>query len=210
MTYRLTFLRHAESAGNAAGQLQGQSNVPLTERGEAQARQLAQQWLEAGVRFERAISSPLRRARQTAEIITSALNVPLEFNELWSERNFGNLEGQPFELLRQADPPIDFYLPYAAMGGSGESQVDLYQRALRAVQGLLRQPAGRILVVSHGAFLARVMYVILGITPQGHYNSPSFQMGNAAYINLTYTPENRQWRWFGFHNPDEWSGHQGE
>jgi broad specificity phosphatase PhoE len=88
--------------------------------------------------------------------------------------------------------------------------VDLYRRALLAVQDLLRRPPGRYLVVSHGAFLTRVMYVILGITPQGHYNSPAFYLGNTAYLNFTYDAEHRQWRWFGFNSPDEWHGHLGE
>jgi broad specificity phosphatase PhoE len=82
----------------------------------------------------------------------------------------------------------------------------MYRRALTAIQDVVRRPPGRYLVVSHGAFLARVMFVVLGATPQGHYNSPVFWMGNTAYINLTYHTDRRQWRWYGFNNPDEWSG----
>lgn len=209
MTYRITFLRHAESAGNASGLLQGQSDVPLTDKGLEQARQLAIRWQALGISFDLAISSPLQRARLTAEIVTTALNVPLILDPAWTERDFGILEGQEMASLYQATPPVDFYQPYEPIGETGESMVDVYRRALLAVQALLRQPPGRYLVVSHGAFLTRVMYVILGITPQGHYNSPIFLMGNTAFINLTYDPGRRQWRWFGFNSPEEWNGHWG-
>lgn len=210
MTHRITFLRHAESEGNAAGMLQGQSDVPLTAKGLEQAQQLAAHWQAMGLQYDLAISSPLQRARLTAETITSALNVPLILDPLWTERSFGALEGQEMAQLYQAAQPVDFYQPYDAIGETGESMVDLYRRALLAVQDLLRRPPGRYLVVSHGAFLTRVMYVILGITPQGHYNSPVFYMGNTAYINLTYDTDRRQWRWFGFTSPDEWHGHLGD
>jgi broad specificity phosphatase PhoE len=43
--------------------------------------------------FDRIISSPLTRARETAEIISSALNVPVEFDPVWLERSAGNFPG---------------------------------------------------------------------------------------------------------------------
>jgi broad specificity phosphatase PhoE len=184
--------------------LQGRSDTPLTAQGIEQARQRAETWKAQGIGFEKIISSPLQRARHTAEIIADALSIPLEFDPNWQERDFGNLEGQSFSEVRQQG--VDFFEPYTALGESGESQVDMYRRALTAIQDLLHRPPGRYLVVSHGAFLARVMFVVFGVTPQGHYNSPVFWMGNTAYINLAYHADRRQWRWYGFHNPDEWKG----
>lgn len=210
MTHRITFLRHAESEGNAAGILQGQSDVPLTEKGIEQARQLAARWKTLDIHYDLAISSPLQRARTTAEIVTAALGVPVILDANWTERCFGTLEGQEMAVIHQAAQPVDFNQPYEPIGTSGESMVDVYRRALLAVQSLIRRPPGRYLVVSHGAFLARVMYAILGITPQGHYNSPVFYMGNTSYINLSYDAARRQWRWYGFNSPEEWHGHLGE
>jgi broad specificity phosphatase PhoE len=210
MTHRITFLRHAESEGNAAGVLQGQSDVPLTEKGIEQARQLAARWKALDLHYDLAISSPLQRARVTAEIVTTALKVPLTLDAIWTERCFGTLEGQEMSIIHQATQPVDFNQPYEPIGTSGESMIDIYRRALLAVQDLVRRPPARYLVVSHGAFLARVMYAILGITPQGHYNSPVFYMGNTSYINLSYDASRRQWRWYGFNSLQEWHGHLGE
>ena len=65
----ITFLRHGESVGNLENRFQGHADYPLTEKGRSQARALAKWWNAEGISFNRACSSPLLRARETAEII---------------------------------------------------------------------------------------------------------------------------------------------
>lgn len=200
------FLRHAESEGNAGEYLQGQIDSSLTERGKEQADRLAERWKTLGVSFDRIICSPLLRARQTAAPLSAALGVSIELEPLWAERSFGLLEGQPFEALRQMEPPVDYSAPYTPVGETGESQIDLYLRACQALQKLVRLPAGRCLVVAHGAILGKTMYAILGITPQGHGKSPVFRFGNLSYVHLTYEDGARQWSWISFTSPEQWDG----
>ena len=200
------FLRHAESEGNARQYLQGQVDSPLTEKGKAQAAMLSERWKALGVSFDRLICSPLLRARQTAEPIAGLLGVPIEVEPLLAERRFGVLEGQPFVDIRQMQPPIDFSAPYSPVGGEGESQMDLYLRACQMLQKLVRLPEGRTLVVSHGAILGKLMYAILGITPQGHGRSPTFRFGNLAYVHLAYEEARLQWSWISFTSPEQWDG----
>src|SRR5512146_3102722 len=92
-SFQITFLRHGESVGNVESRWQGRSEYPLTEKGRAQARALAERWVAEGVKFDLAIASPLGRARETAEMITSALNVKLELDPIWMERDIGEMEG---------------------------------------------------------------------------------------------------------------------
>ncbi len=73
-----TFLRHGESTGNAENRHQGQADFPLTELGITQVKKLADYWEKQEVEFDRAFSSPLTRAKQSAEIITKTLNLKLE------------------------------------------------------------------------------------------------------------------------------------
>ena len=89
--YHFTFLRHGESVGNAQARWQGQSEYPLTERGRAQARALAERWKSEDVRFDLAITSPLMRAKETTEIIASALNLKVEVDPIWLERDIGEM-----------------------------------------------------------------------------------------------------------------------
>ncbi len=203
-----TLLRHAESGGNAGGFLQGQTDVPLSQNGVAQARLLAETWCNQKVHFDRIFSSPLQRARQTAEIIAASQGGTVEQDPVWSERHFGDLEGQLIEELRAKN--VDFYQPYDPIGQTGESQVDLYLRALSGVQKLVRLPAGRYLVVSHGSILAKIMYAVLGITPQGHYNSPRLYFRNLMYTQLSYDAQRRQWSLYNFTSPELWGGGLGD
>jgi 2,3-bisphosphoglycerate-dependent phosphoglycerate mutase len=207
--HEFVLLRHAESEGNAQEYLQGQFDSPLTELGREQSVRLAARWKALGVSFDRIICSPLLRARQTAEPLISTFAAPLELDPIWAERSFGRLEGVPFTTINEMQPPVDYFDPYAAVGGTGESQVDLYLRACQGLQKLVRLPAGCYLVISHGAILGKVLYAALGITPQGHYKSPVFRFGNLAYVHLVYDAAERQWSWLEFTSPERWDGSLG-
>jgi len=206
--YNIILLRHGESEGNAADLIQGQSDYPLTARGIEQAHTLAARWQAlrasaAGPLFETIITSPLSRARQTAEIIATELNLPLELDSIWIERGFGNLDGRPLDEILALNPPVDFHHPYQPPGEGGESSVDLFLRASQALRSVMHRPAGRYLIVSHGAILNMVVYAILGITPHGHYNSPRFSFGNTAFANFTYDTATRRWHLLSFENPED-------
>jgi broad specificity phosphatase PhoE len=204
--YHITFIRHGESAGNANGQIQGQSDLPLTEKGEQQALLLAQSWQMAGRSFDQIISSPLLRARRTAEIISTALGLPLSFDHIWAERGFGDIEGRVFDEIMRETPYPDFNHPYLPPGGEGESIVDVFTRASQALQGLLRFPSGSYLIVSHGALLNMVMYAVLGISPHNSPRSPRFIINNTGYIDLIYNPDLPQWRIQRFWNGEDLNG----
>ncbi len=189
----ITLLRHGESEGNSSGLLQGQADYPLTSLGVEQARMLAAYWKSIPVKFDLIVSSPLLRATQTAEIISNYLGTPIEYDQAWKERDFGRLQGSRLDEIDQMEPTEDFFHPYFPIGGNGESQIDVYTRACQAVQKIIRQPAGSYVVVSHGGILNKAVYMIMGITPQGHYNSPIFHFANTGYAQFRYNSASRQW-----------------
>lgn len=196
--FDLTLLRHGESLGNANRQIQGHLDAPLSKQGEEQARSLARYWQSRKTTFDRVISSPLVRAQTTARIIAETLGLQVKLNPLWMERSFGQWEGQPFDELRKQENFSKIFHPYIPPGETGESLMDTYQRAVQAVQELLRQEAGRYLVVSHGAFLNMALYNIFGIDPQKFTTGPRFIIENTAFTHLTYEPETSLWRVLGF------------
>ncbi len=202
--YYFTFLRHGESVGNAEGLHQGQSDFPLTLKGQEQASALAERWVTARVCFDLIISSPLPRARQTAEIIAEALDVPLEFDPIWMERSNGRLAGMRPEEAAQLFPRPGFINPYQAIGETGESQWEVYLRAGKAVQSLLRRPLGRYLIVSHGVFLNMTFYAILGIIPQANYQGPHFRFRNISFAEVTYNPVDHYWRVEKLNDREHW------
>jgi 2,3-bisphosphoglycerate-dependent phosphoglycerate mutase len=202
--YHITLLRHGESVGNAEGYHQGQANFPLTAKGREQARALADRWLEEGVRFDQAIASPQDRARQTAEIITQALEVPLEFDEVWMERDNGILAGLHHKEAQRKFPQPDFIPLYEPIGQRGESQWELFLRGGRAVQSLIHRPPARYLVISHGGLLNMVLYAALSINPQANFYGPRFRFQNTAFASLAYYPHRHAWVVHGINDRAHW------
>ncbi len=202
--HEIVFLRHAESVGNAEGRFQGQSDPPLTETGLAQARALARRWQEEKARFDCIISSPLRRARHTAEIIAETLGVPLEFDPDWMEWHNGELAGLTHEEVGEHDGWPDLLTPYVHIGETGESRWELYLRAGRAIQRLLDRPPGRYLVVAHGGVLNMALYGILGLTLQVNFQGISFRFRNTAFATLRYEADSHRWYVLGINDHAHW------
>jgi broad specificity phosphatase PhoE len=198
------FLRHGESVGNAEDRFQGQFDFPLTEKGRAQAQAVAKRWQAEGMHFDRAVSSPLLRAAQTAEIVASGLGIPLELDPLWKELDNGVLAGLKSDEAAERYPRPDFIHPYLHIGGSGESRWEVYLRAGHAVQALLDRPAGRYLVVAHGGILNMAVYAILGIPVQADYTGPTFRFENTSFATLTYAPAEHHWRLIGLNDRAHW------
>jgi 2,3-bisphosphoglycerate-dependent phosphoglycerate mutase len=142
-SYHITFLRHGESVGNAEDRFQGHADFPLTRKGRAQARALAERWQAEAMTFDQCIASPLLRACQTAEIISKVLKIPLELDPDWMEINNGLLAGLTPEEAAQVSPRPGFITPYTRYGETGESRWEVYLRAGRAIQHILdRRPGG--------------------------------------------------------------------
>jgi len=120
--YYLTFVRHGESTGNAENRLQGQSDYPLSKKGRAQARALAERWQSAGVTFDCLISSPLARALETGQIIAAALKIPVIKTEpLWMERDNGKRSGMTWDEVQANYPDPPFINLYDAVAETGEA-----------------------------------------------------------------------------------------
>ncbi len=204
----ITLLRHGESQGNFEGRHQGQADFPLTERGNDQACSLLERWKGEAKEFDLVISSPLARARETAEIIAGGLGVPLELDPVWMQRDNGLLAGLLPEEVRQTLPQPNFIHPYQPVGQTGESQWQLYLRAGNGVQSLFSHPPGKYLLVSHGGMLNMFFYAILGITPQPKFHGPRFRFNNAAFATVSYNPASHRWYVLGVNDhlhvkPDE-------
>lgn len=204
--FTVILLRHGESVGNAEGYHQGQFDFPLTDNGRRQARALGRRWRREGLRFDAVITSPLLRARETADIIASLLEAPLEIDEDWMERDNGLLSGLRPEESAQVVPRPAFIHPYQAIGQTGESQWELYLRAGRALQRLLLHPQGCYLVISHGGILNMAMYAILGIPVQANFTGPRFRFGNTAFATFSYHPAEHKWTLHGLNDRSHWTG----
>lgn len=159
----LVLLRHGRSRADDEGVHEGRYDSPLTEVGRDQAMRLAKHWREAGVHFDRIVCSSLVRARETAEIVATALGVDVEVSDLWMEHDNGPLAGLTADEADARFPPPAFRSRWAPLTTSGgESNEAIHRRASEAVEALLRGDGERLLVVAHGGVLNAAMRVLLG------------------------------------------------
>ena len=175
MLQRLYLVRHGETAWSLSGQHTGRTDIPLTERGEKDARTLAGRL--HGVSFNRVFTSPLQRARRSVEL--AALNRPAEIDPDLAEWDYGDYEGMRTDEIRERKPDWSIFRDGCPRGESA-TQVSL--RADRVI-ARLRKLEGDIAVFSHGHF-GRVLaarWIGLGIEQALH-----FLLGTASLSILGY------------------------
>lgn len=149
--------RHGETDWNKERRLQGHSDIPLNEYG----RELAVETAKAleGLAFDRAFSSPLKRAFETAQILLAGRDIPLETDGRLTEMGFGDCEGGAFDLPKTdlEHPLHDFFCRPALFRPRGGAES--FQEAQARGQAFLRErilplegSCSRVLIVAHGAF----------------------------------------------------------
>ena len=189
-----TFLRHGLSVANKNGIVQGQMDFPLSEEGSHQVELLAAYWLKKHTTFTQIISSPLARARSTAEIIQSSLDLPIEFDERWKERLSGVAQGVAYDQIDRLLEDRPLPSSHDPIFEHGESEWDLFSRAAGAVQDLVHRPPGQYLIVSHGAILSAAFRSILGISPpSGRIRPVRISFENTGFSIFEYYAETARW-----------------
>ncbi|HJS88002.1 MAG TPA: histidine phosphatase family protein [Acetobacteraceae bacterium] len=149
------FLRHGETDWNARGLSQGNVDIPLNPAGLAQARSAAALLRNRGIAT--IVSSPLSRARVTAEIAAEALGLPVAIEDGLREVAFGVQEGQPM---------TEWFASWIAGDWTPEGAETFAQLRARAVAAVNRATALEppVLIVAHGA-LFRALRSAMGLEP---------------------------------------------
>ena len=161
-------LRHGQTDWNIDFRLQGITDIPLNQTGLAQAHAAAAILQAADWDF--IASSPLTRARQTAQIIADNLGVSeVAIEPLLLERSFGDAEGMTHDEWKRDFPD--------GMPPGGESLDELRMRANALLTRLLDVYRGtRVLTVSHGALIRKLVRVV----SQGELPLPGQRFGNTS------------------------------
>jgi ribonuclease H / adenosylcobalamin/alpha-ribazole phosphatase len=158
-------VRHGESESNRDSCFAFNGDVPLTDLGRQQARDAAAQ-IARLFNPQRVISSTFARAHQSAEIISTALSIPLEIVDGIQERDLGSLKGQPWHehaALTAADPNFDPHREWLWRPPGGESYEDVRRRVMPVLESLRgRYPAEELVLVSHGAVMRAVWSQLTG------------------------------------------------
>lgn len=192
-TVELTLVRHGETDMNKMGIVQGSNtDLELNKTGKAQAKKVGEKLKK--LPFDVLISSDLKRARQTAEIIGKELGLKVSGHfEVFRERHLGDWSGKPFdELQEMLKLPKDVrgtaLLKTTPLGG--ESFEEFIARATKAYDWLLKEYSGKkVLVVAHAGFL-RAFDFVANRTP--YEEALKFEPKNADVFKFTLTPQMRR------------------
>jgi broad specificity phosphatase PhoE len=169
-------VRHGETLNNRNLRFQGTDDGPdaqLTQTGRDQAKAVRD--VLEGTRFDAIWASPLGRTRETAEIITSGRNLPIQFDDRLKEIDFGELNGQSLKDYfaargrnRENWWEDNWDVPYPG----GESFSQLYQR-VSAFGAMCRQREdSNILIVTHSTPLKMILSMMEDVSP--HVRLPMY------------------------------------
>jgi len=152
----LLIIRHGQSEADILEVCEGRADFGLTELGKNQA-QLMANWVAANYKPDKIYSSPLKRAKQTAVILSGRTGINIIFDEDLMEWQNGAIAGMPqAEALLQYPPP-EIKHPHTAMYGQ-ESNIQFRMRAETVLSKIINEnPTGHtIVIVSHGGLIGQL------------------------------------------------------
>jgi broad specificity phosphatase PhoE len=187
---RLLLVRHAETLDNLAMRLSGWTDTDLSPHGEEQVRVLAEHFNREHGDVAALYTSPLLRARRTAQAIGALTGQTPVFRDDLREMYFGELDGRPFEELKAAYADLlkadsdaaseDFVWP------NGESRSGFRARILRSIERIARAHVGdSVGIVTHGGVIAVFMTHLHG---ESGANWRRWVVPNASLTEVLWDP----------------------
>ncbi len=184
---KFILVRHGQSKANECGYLVGNTEAPLSQLGEKQARAVSEYILKA-YKVDVIYSSPLLRACNTVRGVADALNLPINTDNKLIEFNFGKWEGLTHEEIRNSFD--DGYSKWAKDPGvfipdGGESMAHLQARVVEKLKEIGKREEGKtVLIGSHSSVIRALQCYVQGLPLTKMKNTPWVVNGSIAEINF--------------------------
>ena len=182
---RLCVIRHGQSRWNVEGRIQGQLDVPLSARGEAEAEATAVRLRE--MPLAAVYASPLTRARSTAEVVARRHALSVRLVPALTEIDHGDWQGRTLQEVASADPDrlrLWSSLPGRVRMPGGEGLFDVRQRAAAALTGIAAaHPGETVAVVSHEVVIKVIVAEVVGLD---YDHLSRIEIDNAALTVIAY------------------------
>jgi phosphoserine phosphatase len=160
---KLILVRHGETLSNRENRVQGITDLDLSDYGRMQAERLAESLKSEPI--ERIVSSPLKRACETAIAISRFHGAMIEPDRNLQEMNHGDFENLTIRELRERHKSIlgQWEIdPASVIMPNGESLHDLQKRAWGAIEGIIKT-ARNAIVVTHNMTIKTILCKIQGL-----------------------------------------------
>lgn len=165
----ILFIRHGQTDWNVQKKVQGKADIELNENGIEQAKSTSEKLKNE--KIDIIISSPLKRAKKTAEIINQTLKCPIIYEDGIAERDFGEFEGK-----KRIDFDFEGFWSYKKnlKYDRAENIRDFFDRIYTTLDEIVEKYEGKnILIVSHGGVSIPIRCYFNGIPDQETLISPS-------------------------------------
>ncbi len=146
------FVRHGESLWNAANKICGKTDIDLNEKGYEQAELAAEKIISENLKIDLILSSPLKRAFHTAEVISRKTGIPLKVDERLIEQDFGIYEGTPRNSEEFRLAKTSFINSF----GNGENMLKTAHRIYSVLDEITGDDEHVVLIAAHNG-LARII-----------------------------------------------------
>jgi len=182
---KLYLVRHGQTDWNAAGRVQGHTDIELNERGISESECLVERF--ATIPVKRIFSSDLIRCRYTAERLAEATGASLELREDLRERCMGEWEGKHFDDLRAHFAKLESLqnVMYADIAPDGGESLSHVRHRLQGFLSVLLKSPEDALVLTHGGICSAFLTLLLSAPPEV---GKSFIFGNTAVTLLERLP----------------------
>jgi broad specificity phosphatase PhoE len=168
----ISVLRHGETEYNKLAKFHGITDIELNKTGREQAHEAKE---KLGADYDVIISSPLKRARQTAKIVNEKLGLEIIENDLLKERDFGNLEGLTWEEFSEQYPneASKNHKDFQPELEKGETIEDVEKRLREFINWLKTSGYKNPLIVTHAGVIRVIERKLNNLTPeQSRENDP--------------------------------------
>ncbi len=167
---KIWILRHGETDWNVQWRMQGQTDIPLNEKGKAQAQEAAERL--KNTKFDAVYSSPLVRARETAETIAAPHGLHVITDDRLKEMAFGEFEGTTPEYNKiNPNRELFFTAPEKYIPSGGETIEEAEERSGDFVRSLKTKDYENVLVVTHGALARALIGAVKNLPPEKFWDT---------------------------------------
>ncbi len=178
------FVRHGQTDYNILGKYYGRTDVLLNETGQKQAKKMGK--FLSDISFDKIITSPLKRAYDTARMIGEKREILIEKEELLCEQNFGIFEGKTY-LELQIEYPEELKAWNEDFSNiapkNGESFRQVRERVDKFVEKIRAQKEDTILIVAHKGTFGHFFASMLGLPLEGFWNFV-FEQGCYSKVSI--------------------------
>lgn len=178
---RIYLIRHGETEFNRLGVFRGRYDVDLNQNGRLQAKEIAKALSGEGLEF--IVTSPLKRAFETAKTIADELGIRLEVEEGFNNINLGSWQGVPKDKIKQDFPDL-WHLwitqPEKLVIPGAETLAQVRRRSFRCLKSWVSKTKGSFGLVTHRAVIKPLAAAMLGMRPpyfwKLHIDNASFSV----------------------------------